>query len=161
MTWLTEPSCYGVALLISYAKRVQLNFHSYSHKIRDAAEMATQLKVWWPGKQIICQVDGVNDEIVSHLYDEGANVAALYDKSGGAGELPTAWRHPLKGIYCGYAGGLSPENVMGQLDEISEVAESPSWIDAETHLRAEDNRRFAVEKVMKFIAGAALYVKGA
>ena len=48
-----------------------------------------------------------------------------------------------------------------QAHEIGKVAEAPSWIDAETHLRAEDDRRFAVEKVMKFIAGAALWVKDA
>ena len=160
-SWLTKPENYGIALLITEADRVQLNFHSYVHKIKDVRELAKQLNVWWPHAQIICQVDGVNDEIVSHLHDEGANVAALYDKSGGAGKLPAAWKHPLKGIYCGYAGGLSPENVMDQLDEIGKVAEAPSWIDAETHLRAEDDRRFAVEKVMKFIAGAALWVKDA
>ena len=155
-SWLAAN--YEVARLIAYAGRIQLNYHGRAHKMLPPAELAKALKVYWPGKQIICQVDGVNDETVSHLYDEGLDVAALYDKSGGAGRLPESWPHPLKGIYCGYAGGLSPENVVEQLEQISKLVTDPVWIDTETRVRSDDDSMFMLAKANDFLSRAEEWV---
>ena len=56
----------------------------------------------------------------------------LADRSGGAGKLPDSWpRHEPR---CGYAGGLSPENVREELAKMGPV-QGASWIDAESGLR--------------------------
>jgi phosphoribosylanthranilate isomerase len=49
---------------------------------------------------------------------------------------------------CGYAGGLSPDNVESQIKLIRKVA-SHFWIDAETGLRT--NGEFDLTKVEQFI----------
>lgn len=149
--WLRPEESAPVIHLIHIAKRVQLNFHGYIHKITDRSQLAMDLTTFLPGKQVICQVDGANDDIVSTLYDDGANVAGLYDQSGGAGVLPEARPSPLKGIYSGYAGGLSPENVEAQLEIISKFVTDPIWIDVESHVRSEDGERFDLDRVHDFL----------
>ncbi|KKN73542.1 hypothetical protein LCGC14_0399930 [marine sediment metagenome] len=149
--WLQPETSSPVIGIITMAQRVQLNFHSYIHKITDRAQLAKKLSYVWPRKQVICQVDGANDDIVSNLYDDGANVAGLYDRSGGAGVLPDAWSPPLKGIYSGYAGGLSPKNVEAQLTIINKLVTDPIWIDVESHVRSEDDQQFDLVKVHDFL----------
>ena len=71
--------------------------------------------------------------------------------SGGAGILPNAWPQ-ARDCYCGYAGGLSPDNIEEQLPEIEKVAgEGPIWLDMETHVRSEDDRQFELAKVRQVL----------
>jgi len=99
--------------------------------------------------QFIAQFDKVNDYIFELREREYSNIAALYDLSHGAGVLPTEWDEPLFGIYTGYAGGLSPENLENQLLNLDSVVEEPIWIDAETWLRTND--LFDLDKVVEFL----------
>lgn len=91
------------------------------------------------------------------------NIAALYDLSHGTGVLPTAWEAPLEGIQCGYAGGLSPENVREQCDKLAKLVQVPIWIDAETHLRSTAHESsydyFDPFKVRKFLAAAERFTE--
>lgn len=51
---------------------------------------------------------------------------------------------------CGYAGGLSPDNIAEQLDLIDAAAgDVDYWVDAETHVRTEEV--FDVEKCYRFL----------
>lgn len=143
--------------LFMTALRVQLNFHAFTHKIVPR-EFTVAAQRTLKTRQIICQVDGVNDDVVSNLYDEGADVAGLYDRSGGAGTLPEEWPGTLKGIYSGYAGGLSPENVEAQLEIISKLVTDPIWIDVESHVRSEDDKQFDLKKVHAFLERVAPWV---
>src|SRR5437763_5438675 len=43
---------------------------------------------------------------------ERLQVNALFDESGGEGIIPTEIKPPLLDIYCGYAGGIGPDNVV-------------------------------------------------
>lgn len=69
----------------------------------------------------------------------------LFDVSGGKGIHPVEF--PVyPNIYCGYAGGINPRNVLHTLDAIS----SPSneyWIDMESGVRT--NGWFDIEKVQR------------
>ncbi len=155
--WSWMADSFAVGMLLSDSQRVQFNFHACAHTV-DRTQMAKDIKKQLPGRQVICQIDGVNNDIVNYLYAEHCNVAALYDASGGAGKLPVKWEDELPGIYCGYAGGLSPDNVVEQLELIEGVADVPSWIDAETHLRSEDNETFDIDKVRAFLKAAEPWV---
>jgi len=137
--------------------RVQLNFHAYTHLV-DPEPFHESLRQL--GKQAIFQVDGCNDHLVSHAYDAGCDVAALYDKSGGAGILPDTWPSPMAGIYSGYAGGLGAGNVGAELSKIEKVLmhEESVWIDAETRLRVSDNSSLNETCVLEFLEGASPWI---
>lgn len=140
-------------------RRAQLNFHSYTHLVD--GEKFYQLLRAYGNKQFIFQVDGVNDHIVSNAYDEGVDVAALYDRSSGAGKLPHSWPHKMAGIYTGYAGGLSPDNVAEQLALIENVVPEgaePVWIDTESRVRSGNDTVFDLEKVENFLKNATPWV---
>jgi hypothetical protein len=101
----------------------------------------------------------VNDEMIRIADEAGFKVSALFDKSGGAGILPTEWPELLNGIKCGYAGGLSPENLEEQIKLIEHKAwSSEIWIDMETHVRSDEDAVLDLEKVIECLTIASQYV---
>lgn len=70
-------------------------------------------------------------------------VDVLYDASGGRGILPTSWPSGLDRL-CGYAGGLSPDNVAAAVSVIGSRA-TRYWIDMESGVR-DDRDRFDIGK---------------
>lgn len=134
--------------------RVQLNFHARPHFV-DSDPFHESLRQL--GRQVIFQVDGRNDHLASHACGEGCDVAALYDKSGGAGILPDEWPAPMAGIYSGYAGGLGAGNVDEELGKIEKVLthKDPVWIDAETRLRTSDNLSLNETLVLGYLDAAS------
>ncbi len=136
-------------------ERFQLNFHGERHLFN--VGFSAVLERFLSKKQVIFQMDGMNDTIYSVVdgnYFTGKkcfSARPLFDASGGAGMLPKEWPAQEKGKYCGYAGGLSPDNVQKELEKISQVATGPIWIDAETLLRSENDRIFDLKKVRRFL----------
>ncbi len=164
--WVRDLCLGGTELLddlghatLSHFNRMQLNFHAVSHSVNLDAMTARLFTYQRLGiSQFILQLDGVNDGLLQPLRDKGLNVVGLYDLSGGAGVLPEKWKKVTEG-YCGYAGGLSPENVSQELEKIAAIENYPIWIDAETHLRSDNNARFDLEKVQAFLEKAREWVK--
>lgn len=67
------------------------------------------------------------------------NHAVLFDESAGRGISPDTWDAPLPGHFCGYAGGLNPDNVAQNIEIIAKVAAGhDTWIDMETGVRTND-----------------------
>jgi phosphoribosylanthranilate isomerase len=93
----------------------------------------------------IYQCDGVNDRWIREL-EFGS---PLFDTSGGAGVLPNRWPGAWPGRYCGYAGGLGPDNVVEQLTRIRIAANEGErfWIDMERRVRSDDDEQFDLDKV--------------
>jgi hypothetical protein len=156
---------------LSYGfKRFQLNFHGQLN-IPLNPDKYIQSLVFLTGinnQQIIYQMDGVNKQAYNYACSQygrqsGLNAVALHDMSGGCGVLPNIWPQPT-GDYCGYAGGLSPNNLTEQLELIySKILNTdgtiyPIWIDAETNLRSYNDTQFDLDKVVKFLEVASLYV---
>lgn len=138
-------------------ERVQINFHAIPHEF---SNQMIRIMSKYPKQQYIFQYDGVNDVIVSKASITGCNVSTLFDKSGGAGILPDRWPQLLEGIKCGYAGGLSPDNLEDQIKKIeSIVGDTEIWIDMETHVRSDQDRLFDVVKVRKCLEISAPFVK--
>lgn len=159
-SWLRDM-CLGEQIFFSELdpvwkmfQRFQLNFHGESQTI-DIWKFGRLLENKFSGRQVIFQVDKTeNDEIfrsVRGLFDVDA--CPLIDSSSGCGKLPKEWPVQID-VYCGYAGGLSPENLHGELEKIAKVVNSRIWIDAETWLRSEDDRVFALSKVRSFLVVA-------
>ena len=88
-----------------------------------------------------------------------SGVSILFDASGGRGVLAKSWPSPyvVNGttLFCGYAGGLSPDNLEEQLFGLQSQLASQScdgaeiWIDAESGLRTKDE--FDLEKCEQFL----------
>lgn len=140
--------------------RVQLNFHGDKHFVFN--EMFTLLRKF-PEKEFIFQYDGVNNDILLRALAHEINCSALFDLSHGAGLLPSEWPNLLQEVKCGYAGGLSPENLVEQIKLIEEKAgEKEIWIDMETHVRSNMDMQFDLDKVRRCleIAGRSVAVIG-
>lgn len=146
--------------LFNIFQRFQINTHGVKH-IWTSALLDLVYKINFSGTQIIFQYDRANTEALAACHAADLDVSALYDLSHGAGVLPEKWERPagpdgtvLEGLLCGYAGGLSPENVGQHLDGISLASgNAPFWIGAETHLRSRQNDKdiFDLERVAMFL----------
>lgn len=125
--------------------RIQLNFSPYTKDIKIDKFLKGMESETLYFKQIIFQLKNINDPVFIAAKNDDFNVVPLFDLSGGRGISPDSW--PISDCLCGYAGGLSPENVQDQIRAISKVA-SQFWIDAETGLRT--NGEFDLAKVESF-----------
>lgn len=82
----------------------------------------------------------------------------LYDVSGGKGVLPKSWAEPVKGVQCGMAGGLRPENLAEQLEAMEKVAWNHEiWVDMESGLRDKEDK-FSLEKARKCLEIAKKWI---
>lgn len=146
------------AELFAVADRVQLNTHAEPHNF-DPIVMNRTLQAiparaaaahTKSDKEIIFQFDGVNGQKLFDNYWDFLK-SPLYDVSHGAGVLPETWPYEadLYPIRHGYAGGLSPDNVVEQLGKIDKVVpkETKVWIDMETHVRSNNDKQFDLVKV--------------
>ena len=137
--------------------RYQLNFHACLHKIQHGISFTGTL-LSLNVKQVIFQFDEVNDDLLKVARKNHIDAVPLFDTSGGAGVLPQEWPMTMN-VYSGYAGGLSPENLVSEMERIEKVCDDgPIWIDAETRLRSDDDQQFDLEKVVRFLEEAKPWV---
>jgi phosphoribosylanthranilate isomerase len=144
--------------------RIQLNIsHIYHSMDRDGIRKLDEAirNPEWSHVRFIIQVRSY--ELPRNWIDQDSvgqrqNVDVLFDCSGGRGVLPDEW--PAAIPNCGYAGGLTPENVAGQLLKIGLKAQTQLdkgvWIDAESGVRT--NEVFDLQKVENFLIAAAPHV---
>lgn len=157
-----------------YFRRVQLNFHSSLHKVQSLEFLRALRRE--PGFQYIFQMDGTNDDVLGLVRQARIDAVGLFDSSGGLGVVPQSWPDPISEpiqvegghgdtdtikapLYSGYAGGIGPDNIVEQIENIRKVVdfafpphyaiESRVWIDMETKVRSEDDKKFDLDKVVK------------
>lgn len=141
--------------LMAGFQRIQLNL-----KFGDVEGKYDPLALWarvreTPQHQFILQYTPEKQGLLP-LFKDVANHAVLYDASAGQGVSPDKWDAPLPGHFCGYAGGLNPDNVARNLRDIQRVAAShETWIDMETGVRTDD--RFDLDKVRRVLTIAQPY----
>lgn len=149
-----------------YFDRLQLNFHGQKRKVSDnfiesfKHPVLLREGIGYPQVEVIFQLDGDNNGLYEMALEaDHIQAVGLYDISHGAGVLPEEWP---TGLYpdslIGYAGGLSPENVEEQIIKLEKVEKGPCWIDAETHLRSDDDQQFDLDKVARFLEIAEPWV---
>jgi hypothetical protein len=153
--------------------RVQLNFHAEPQQVLGArfllALQAHTRRADGDRRQFILQADGVNNAIFETARFEPADVdvTTLFDLSHGNGLTPVDWPRPytderLEPVYCGYAGGIGPDNVVEQLGRIAAAAAGgPFWIDMETRVRTPDDARLDMAKVRRVLVACAPFVAAA
>ena len=145
-----------VRALMAGFQRIQLNlkFGDVEGKY-DPADLVARVREA-PQWDFIIQYTPDKKDIVKSF--EGIkNHAVLFDASAGQGISPEGWDAPLPGHFCGYAGGLNPDNVSENLEKISRVAAGhTTWIDMESGVRTDD--RFDLGKVRRVLELSAPYV---
>lgn len=153
-SWLMSPVPHELFT------RVQLNFHGQFH--RQHRNLVGRLLEDARGieREYIFQCDGVNDDAVRSLCAQDYRFTPLFDTSGGAGRLPSEWPEAWEGVYCGYAGGLGPENIERQLAIIGEHTHNqPFWIDMERRVRSEDDSKLDLKKVRTVLLACAPFIE--
>ncbi len=151
--------------------RVQLNFHAENTSV-DPPRFYEAMHQLRRGRQFIFQIDGNkgNAHLESLMLEDATegnlDLVPLFDISGGAGVLPSAWPVPdsagdeVDYRYYGYAGGLGPENLAEQIPLIGKAAgETRIWIDMETRVRSEDDEQFDLAKVRQCLEIAKPFVR--
>lgn len=112
----------------------------------------------WTGVEFILQVR--NEASLAAAAKDVTRIhhrrgSLLFDPSGGRGEHPSAWPLPPEGLPMGYAGGITPDNVVETIESIGHIA-APFWIDMESGVRTDD--RFDLAKVRRVLELCAPYV---
>lgn len=101
---------------------------------------------------------GINLFLSSVAAKDLDKVHVLFDSSLGRGVVPSQWPAPLaeKGlpVYCGYAGGISPDNVENLVPQIQQVCSRPYWIDMEKGVRTDN--QFDLAKVELVLLNPAI-----
>jgi hypothetical protein len=140
----------------SLFSRAQINFNAIREKFTDK-NLIDMLEGWYEtadGNLITQHNDnntGVWKPLQAYEMENGALKAhqILHDASGGLGHLPDSWQKPIAGVLNGYAGGISPDNVIATLEDLETiVGEGFTWIDMESSLR-DDQDRFCIDTVKR------------
>lgn len=144
-----------IAGLMAGIGRIQLNLKFGDVEGRyDPAALAARVKSS-PQWQFILQYTPDKAGLLS-LFDEIPNHAVLFDASAGRGVLPGSWPTPLEGRFCGYAGGIAPDNIEETLPAIAAAAgDYETWIDMESGIRTDD--RFDAKKAGQVLAACQPY----
>lgn len=107
------------------------------------------------GLGIITQHTKMNQHLI---YNDNVSHQVLVDASGGRGVLPDKWTRPDTIKRVGFAGGLSPDNLFGELNLIEKVAFEPYWVDMESSLR-DENDWFDVSKADEVMSEFGRWLK--
>jgi len=151
--------------------RCQLNFHASKKPTANPKFLSQVLKTY--NIPHMLPFNEENHKLMEALRMFDVPIFPLFDNSGGRGVNPESWpkrvlvnNYPIsssgpdqKPLYCGYAGGLGPDNLKQEKERIREVVDSdgyysndwrfqiPIWIDMETKIRSEDDKVFDLDKV--------------
>jgi hypothetical protein len=140
--------------------RIQLNFHGQLQAVNYTRFLLNTLQgSIKSGRSVIFQRDGVNDALLNRVMLDDVIVQTLFDLSHGAGLCPEAWPLPIEDVFCGYAGGLGPDNLKEELEKLEAVVgDREIWIDMETKVRSGHDRIFDLAKVIECLEIASPWV---
>lgn len=140
--------------------RVQVNINGGNDKYKFYADKVADIIRAYPKIKFILQYTPAQYDRILKLDKKHVPFALLYDASGGRGISPDSWGAPVMPNHqMGYSGGLSPENVIDNLNDINEIlpADYSTWIDAEGKLKSPDSNGkevFDVKRAEKYIERA-------
>ena len=104
----------------------------------------------WVSTQFIFQVPNASRFAVT-LRESKGDAAVLFDRSGGHGKAPTELERPWPTWYCGWAGGIGPDNARQTAEHIMTMTpRQPFWIDMEGRMRDEDDN-LDIQKVVQVL----------
>lgn len=100
--------------------------------------------------------------LVDELERAGHAASVLLDASGGRGIESAGWPAPPPVGKVGYAGGLKPENISKQLEQIATATagcDQTIWVDMESGVRTCDGLLMDLDRVRQCLELAAAFVQ--
>ena len=145
-------------------QRIQLNM---SKETADNINISALISVLYEFRhqEFIFQYNDKTKDAIKKLHESGRYFSLLFDASGGNGISPDKWQKPVYENHpVGYSGGLSPDNVIQNLNKIKQVADDKDiWIDAEGKLKSQtlfdEKPLFDVELAKNYVKRAKLWQK--
>ena len=123
---------------IPLIKRIQLNM---SQNTADNINVNALRGVLYDFRhqEFIFQYNEKTKDAIEKLHKSWAKFSLLFDASGGNGISPENWQKPIYAEHpMGYSGGLSPDNIVGNLKKIEKVVgDNEIWCDAEGKLKSQ------------------------
>lgn len=149
----------------SIIKRIQLNMpQKTAGNIKPG--VVAQIIQSFPNQEFIFQYNNNTKDAIKKLHKTGAKFSLLFDASGGRGIAPKSWEKPIYETHpMGYSGGMSPDNVIGNLHQIDKIVPKDSniWIDAEGKLKSNDlfdeKPKFDIELAKAYVTRANMWKK--
>lgn len=146
-------------------KRIQLNMpQKTAGNIKPG--VVAQIIQSFPNQEFIFQYNNNTKDAIKKLHKTGAKFSLLFDASGGRGIAPKSWEKPIYETHpMGYSGGMSPDNVIGNLHQIDKIVPKDSniWIDAEGKLKSNDlfdeKPKFDIELAKAYVTRANMWKK--
>ncbi len=138
-------------------QRIQLNFKiGRNEKTPTLDKLETQM-MKFPHLRFILSYNEANATLIREIYQRHNVIFdLLFDESFGEGVAPDCRQKPVfDDIVQGYAGGLSPENIVSELTKIALLLPPKAliFIDAEGKLKGADGH-FSCLKARSFVANA-------
>ena len=158
--WIRLKNEYNKPII----KRIQLNIPPQNAPDMQAGIMA-QIIHSFPNQEFIFQYNDQTKEAIEKLHKTGVNFSLLFDSSRGNAIAPKTWEKPIYETHpMGYSGGMSAENVIGNLRKIERVVgDKEIWIDAEGKLKSsdlfEEKPKFDVDLARAYITRANMWAK--
>jgi hypothetical protein len=139
-------------------QRMQINYKPYRSRL-SAGRFLPALEAA-PGRAYVFQAAGPADvELARQARARGVEAVVLFDRSGGRGRAPKSWPEAPPDVPCGYAGGLGPDELEGQIEQIAAAAgDARVWVDVQSKVRTADGERLDLEKVDRLLTVAARWV---
>lgn len=143
------------------ADRLQLNINARKRDFTEDQVLEVYRHAMHLGPSLILQYHEDSAAIIGKFLSglsvlDRPRVHVLMDESRGKGKTPNAWFRPavLEGIFCGFAGGLGPDNIASVLGQI-ERSGKRYWPDMETGIRTDNE--MDVHKAGRVLAAARLF----
>ena len=137
-----------------FIKSVQLNFKIGREKTPDTEKLLKTIERYKRQNFILSCSQSNIDFVKNLLTKTSRKFWLLYDNSFGEGIKCDEWQAPLfDNVMQGYAGGLSPDNILTELEKIEKVVGKKQFIfvDAEGKLKGDDGH-FSIKKAEKFVS---------
>jgi hypothetical protein len=142
------------------ADRLQLNINARKADFSDAEVLAVFNTALGLGPDVILQYHEGTAGLIQRFLREipladKARVHVLLDDSRGTGQVLGVARAPveLNGAYCGFAGGLGPDNIASVLSAL-EATGTHYWADMESGIRTDNE--FDLAKVRQVLEAGRL-----
>lgn len=144
--------------LSPHFKRVQLNYN-FSKETPVSLCHFINFTKYFSKHNFILQYNKSNKIVCDAMVHEDIdNLQFLYDASGGRGKAAESFDIPVSNYYTGYAGGISPINIIEVCKKIEIiVGKTPIWIDMETHIRSNSN--FDFKKCNEVLAKSERFIR--
>lgn len=133
------------------ANRLQLNINARKRDFTDDEVLAVIDRALHLGPDVILQYHPTTAALVGYAvahcpFHLRRRLHVLMDSSRGTGVVPESWGAPaaVAQAFCGYAGGLGPDNVATVAAQLTALA-VPYWLDMESGIRTEN--QFDLAKV--------------